>query len=54
MDRVGHEIPEQLYSEIVNAIVENIKELLNFRLNISLYLGRKFLLFDLRSNSERS
>ena len=25
MDRVGHEIPEQLYSEIVNAIVENIK-----------------------------
>ena len=25
MDKVGHEIPEQLYSEIVNAIVENIK-----------------------------
>ena len=25
MGRVGHEIPEQLYSEIVNAIVENIK-----------------------------
>ena len=25
MDRVGHEIPEQLYSEIVNAIIENIK-----------------------------
>ena len=25
MDRVGHEIPEQLYSVIVNAIVENIK-----------------------------
>ncbi len=25
MDRVGHEIPEQLYSEIVSAIVENIK-----------------------------
>ena len=25
MDRVGHEIPEQLYSEIVNAIVENIR-----------------------------
>ena len=25
MDGVGHEIPEQLYSEIVNAIVENIK-----------------------------
>ena len=25
MDRVGHEIPEQLYSEIANAIVENIK-----------------------------
>ena len=25
MDRVGHEIPEQLYSEIINAIVENIK-----------------------------
>tara|TARA_B100002019_G_scaffold113048_1_gene97383 strand:+ start:8714 stop:9667 length:954 start_codon:yes stop_codon:yes gene_type:complete len=25
MDKVGHEIPEQLYSEIVNAIVENTK-----------------------------
>ena len=25
MDKVGHEIPEQLYSEIVNAIIENIK-----------------------------
>jgi len=25
MDKVGHEIPEQLYSEIVNAIVENIR-----------------------------
>ena len=25
MDKVGHEIPEQLHSEIVNAIVENIK-----------------------------
>ncbi len=25
MDRVGHEIPEQLYSEIIDAIVENIK-----------------------------
>ena len=25
MDKVGHEIPEQLYSEIVKAIVENIK-----------------------------